>query len=318
MKNDPIAEAISAMQGVRKAFGAPGDHGYGTPEGDALFALYKAMAALKNHAAAEPTETALGAEDARAQALREAAALCVSLRKEADRPEAESVGCMDCASAILALADSIQPAPHTEDNKPGTPLQFYGCAPVANAQTIGPVENWPLDVMEPCPRTGMAVIEAGNNANGLWWRTADGSYHIGYQLDDQSAQRALRNRTITRIVGDIDIYNKVHSDMDAGSSWEQVRAEIGFNEKRTFEYWEAYMVRRIINRLNSAKLEAAQVKPITVQDAAQVPEIAALIVAAEKVRRQIDRWVTVNAKAYDALEAALWAIAAAQKDARNG
>lgn len=45
--------------------------------------------------------------------VRDAAKLCVSLRKEADRPEAEAVGCMDCASAILALAASTPPDPDT-------------------------------------------------------------------------------------------------------------------------------------------------------------------------------------------------------------
>lgn len=48
--NDPIQTAISAMQGARKAFGAPGDHVYGAPQGKALFALYKSMADLKAHA----------------------------------------------------------------------------------------------------------------------------------------------------------------------------------------------------------------------------------------------------------------------------
>lgn len=35
-----------AIDGVHRAFGAPGDHGYGTPAGDALFELYKQRAAL--------------------------------------------------------------------------------------------------------------------------------------------------------------------------------------------------------------------------------------------------------------------------------
>ncbi|HMQ38984.1 MAG TPA: hypothetical protein PKA33_01520 [Amaricoccus sp.] len=33
---------LTAIDAVHKAFGAPGDYGYGTPEGDALLALYKA------------------------------------------------------------------------------------------------------------------------------------------------------------------------------------------------------------------------------------------------------------------------------------
>lgn len=39
MRQD-IQDAIDA---VHKAFGAPGDWGYGTPKGDALFALYRCL-----------------------------------------------------------------------------------------------------------------------------------------------------------------------------------------------------------------------------------------------------------------------------------
>lgn len=35
-----------AIDAIRRAFGAPGDHGYGTPQGDALFELYKQRAAV--------------------------------------------------------------------------------------------------------------------------------------------------------------------------------------------------------------------------------------------------------------------------------
>ncbi|MED5549033.1 MAG: hypothetical protein VX529_06695 [Pseudomonadota bacterium] len=38
--------ADNAMGDIGKVFGAPGDYGYGTKEGDALFALSKARAAL--------------------------------------------------------------------------------------------------------------------------------------------------------------------------------------------------------------------------------------------------------------------------------
>lgn len=37
---------IAAVDQVKQAFGAPGDHGYETKEGRALFALYKARAAM--------------------------------------------------------------------------------------------------------------------------------------------------------------------------------------------------------------------------------------------------------------------------------
>lgn len=35
-----------AVAGIKAAFGAPGDHGYDTKEGKALYALYRAAAAL--------------------------------------------------------------------------------------------------------------------------------------------------------------------------------------------------------------------------------------------------------------------------------
>lgn len=262
-----------------------------------------------------------------------------------------------------------------EDNKPGIPLQFYGCAPVANAQTIGPVDNWPLEVMQPCPRTGMPVIECGKNANGLWWRAADGSLHIGYQIGDHTTAQAMQGKAIQAAIRDLRVYMKAHADMDAGRSWQEVLTEIGFNEKRSYEFWEAYMVRRIMNHLRVAELEAArgyeeltrakasmqspaddtarphahpladpytaalyfdvehyrrkwttqlaranaaearvaelEAQPITAQDAAQAPEIAALIEDAEKGKGQIVRLMTVKAKAYGALANVLRAIAGA-------
>lgn len=38
---DLLAKIETAIKDVHKAFGAPGDYGYDTPQGDALFALYK-------------------------------------------------------------------------------------------------------------------------------------------------------------------------------------------------------------------------------------------------------------------------------------
>lgn len=35
-----------AIDAIRRAFGAPGDYGYGTPQGEALFELYKQRAAV--------------------------------------------------------------------------------------------------------------------------------------------------------------------------------------------------------------------------------------------------------------------------------
>lgn len=43
MSSQTMREAVAA---VKAAFGAPGDYGYGTPEGDALLALYKAAAEM--------------------------------------------------------------------------------------------------------------------------------------------------------------------------------------------------------------------------------------------------------------------------------
>ncbi|WP_438671013.1 hypothetical protein [Pseudogemmobacter sonorensis] len=47
---DPVQselhELLDAVEKVWRAFGAPGDHGYGTREGDAVFALYSARSKL--------------------------------------------------------------------------------------------------------------------------------------------------------------------------------------------------------------------------------------------------------------------------------
>lgn len=40
-----LADQISD---IKKAFGAPGDYGYGTPSGDALFALYQSEMTIRN------------------------------------------------------------------------------------------------------------------------------------------------------------------------------------------------------------------------------------------------------------------------------
>lgn len=39
-----LGALLEAVDQLKRAFGAPGDYGYGTKEGDALFALYKARA----------------------------------------------------------------------------------------------------------------------------------------------------------------------------------------------------------------------------------------------------------------------------------
>lgn len=46
-----------AIDAAHRAFGAPGDYGYGTPQGDALFELYKQRAAV-----ADALESAEAAE----------------------------------------------------------------------------------------------------------------------------------------------------------------------------------------------------------------------------------------------------------------
>lgn len=41
-----IIAVLEAIEQVRRAFGAPGDHGYGTREGQALYKLYMARPGL--------------------------------------------------------------------------------------------------------------------------------------------------------------------------------------------------------------------------------------------------------------------------------
>lgn len=45
---DPTQQTMDAIMAVHKAFGAPGDYGYGTKQGDALLALYQAHDGLAN------------------------------------------------------------------------------------------------------------------------------------------------------------------------------------------------------------------------------------------------------------------------------
>lgn len=47
MDNEPLTETIKTIEAVHKVFGAPGDYGYDTPEGDALFALYRLLHKLR-------------------------------------------------------------------------------------------------------------------------------------------------------------------------------------------------------------------------------------------------------------------------------
>jgi hypothetical protein len=44
-----------AIDAIHRAFGAPGDYGYGTPHGDALFELYKQRAAIAGALEAAPS-----------------------------------------------------------------------------------------------------------------------------------------------------------------------------------------------------------------------------------------------------------------------
>ena len=44
--NEAAKVALEAINAVHSAFGAPGNFGYGTREGDALFALYRARSEL--------------------------------------------------------------------------------------------------------------------------------------------------------------------------------------------------------------------------------------------------------------------------------
>lgn len=44
MEQEKIDALVKAAEQVYRAFGAPGDWGYNTPKGDALFALCRALA----------------------------------------------------------------------------------------------------------------------------------------------------------------------------------------------------------------------------------------------------------------------------------
>lgn len=48
MEKELLAKIIEDIETVRKAFGAPGDYGYNTEQGKALFSLYKLLAELRH------------------------------------------------------------------------------------------------------------------------------------------------------------------------------------------------------------------------------------------------------------------------------
>ncbi|CAA0130192.1 Uncharacterised protein [Starkeya nomas] len=52
---DRLGEVVEQIDALKKAFGAPGDYGYGTPSGDALYQLYMSGASLRQ-ALAQPAE----------------------------------------------------------------------------------------------------------------------------------------------------------------------------------------------------------------------------------------------------------------------
>lgn len=54
MTRQHIAGLLTASRAVHAAFGAPGDYGYDTKEGAALYQLYLAMAAAEAAAAEAP------------------------------------------------------------------------------------------------------------------------------------------------------------------------------------------------------------------------------------------------------------------------
>lgn len=79
----------------------------------------------------------------------------------------------------------------------GVPIRFIGTPPVKDPQTIGPIARWPLPARRGygiiCPHTGKAVVQGGANANGMFWRTIDGAWHIGYLLPETTmAEQALK------------------------------------------------------------------------------------------------------------------------------
>lgn len=52
---DRLDEVVEQIDALKKAFGAPGDYGYGTASGDALYQLYLSGASLRQ-ALAKPAE----------------------------------------------------------------------------------------------------------------------------------------------------------------------------------------------------------------------------------------------------------------------
>ena len=55
MERELLGKALAAISATHKAFGAPGDYGYGTREGDALFNLSRVEAELHNYLAKQET-----------------------------------------------------------------------------------------------------------------------------------------------------------------------------------------------------------------------------------------------------------------------
>lgn len=51
MEREILEKALAAISEAHKAFGAPGDYGYGSREGDALFNLCRVEAEIHNHLA---------------------------------------------------------------------------------------------------------------------------------------------------------------------------------------------------------------------------------------------------------------------------
>lgn len=43
-----LTEVQAELRSIKKDFGAPGDHGYGTPAGDVLFRVYRLAAAVSD------------------------------------------------------------------------------------------------------------------------------------------------------------------------------------------------------------------------------------------------------------------------------
>lgn len=49
MERELLTKALEAIKKAHTAFGAPGDYGYGTPQGDALFGLCQMEVEIHNH-----------------------------------------------------------------------------------------------------------------------------------------------------------------------------------------------------------------------------------------------------------------------------